>query len=178
MKVYLLRSLVNVIVRADLSYDLSDIGLISQSLEDVCNAVQLAVVRVIVPGKNWHSILWLKHVGDWRVVNNNDIGHLSAEAGHVLHIGVREPGAMFTEELVGAHLVRVDDIDKRVSVLRETSSEDDNLPVLVHPLQEFLDTRSNENKYVAYVPLNLNGENDVGVFNGLEGRVNKSLIKI
>jgi hypothetical protein len=85
---------------------------------------------------------------------------------------------MLTEELVGAYLVRVDNVDKRVSVLRETCSEDNNLPVLVHPLQEFLDTGANENKYVAYVPFNLNGQNDVGVFNGFKGRVHKCLIEI
>lgn len=85
---------------------------------------------------------------------------------------------MLTEEFVGAHLVRVNNVDKWVSVLRETCSEDNNLPVLVHPFQEFLDTGANENKYVAYVPLDLNGQDDVGVFNGLKGRVNKCLIKI
>ena len=85
---------------------------------------------------------------------------------------------MLTEKLIGAYLVRVDDIDQGVSVLRETCSEDNNLPVLVHPLQEFLDTRPNENKYVAYVALNLHRQDDVGVFNGLKGRVHKSLIEI
>jgi hypothetical protein len=50
--------------------------------------------------------------------------------------------------------------------------------VLVHPLQEFLNTGANENKYVAYVPLNLHRQDDVRVFNGLKGRVDKSLIKV
>jgi hypothetical protein len=76
---------------------------------------------------------------------------------------------MLTEEFVGAHLVRVDYIDQWVSILREACCEDYNLPVLVHPLQKFLDTGANENKYVAYVPLNLNGQDDVRVFNGLKG---------
>jgi hypothetical protein len=73
--------------------------------------MQLAVVRVIVPGEDGHGVLWLEHVGYWRVVHDDNVGHLSAETGHVLHVGILKPGTMLAEQLVRANLVGVDNID-------------------------------------------------------------------
>lgn len=59
VKIDLLRSWVYFVAWNELSYNLSDIWLICKSFKNVCNSIELSVVRVIIPWKYWHRILRL-----------------------------------------------------------------------------------------------------------------------
>ena len=110
VQVYLLSSLIDVVVRCDLSDDLADVWFVGEPLKDVRDAAQLSVSGVIVPGKDRHGVLRLEHIGNWGVVNDDDVCHLTPQTSHVFYIGVGEPGAMLSEEFVRAVFVWVDNI--------------------------------------------------------------------
>ena len=97
VKIDLLSPRVDLVVDNDLPDDLSHICLIGQLLEKRSDPLKLSVAGVIVPGDDGHSVLWLKHIGDWGVVNYDDVSHLAPQPAHILHIGIAQPSAMFSE---------------------------------------------------------------------------------
>ena len=143
VKVDLFRSGIDFVIWNYFSNNSSYIGLISQPFQKIGCSWQLPVLRVIIPRNNWHCVFRLKHIGDRWVIHDNNIGHLSAQASHVLHIGITEPGTMLSEKFVRTKLFRVNYVHQRICILRETCSEDHELEVFMHSFEEWRHSRSN-----------------------------------
>ena len=79
---------------------------------------------------------------------------------------------MLSEEFVGAVFIWVDDVYKRVCVFWKTCSKNHKFPMLVHPLKKLWNPGSNQNEYIADVPLNFNRQYNVRVVNGFKRWMN------
>lgn len=88
---------VDLIVAYNLSDDLSHIFLISQSFQDKSCSWELSVCHVVVPRDAWHGVLWLEHVGNWRVIEDDNVLHVSSKSGEVLNEGVIHESAVLSE---------------------------------------------------------------------------------
>jgi len=85
---------------------------------------------------------------------------------------------VFTEELVGAEVVRVELHHQWLGVLRETGREHNQLKVLLHALEELRDEGANQNVNCADLTFNFDWQGDVSVVDWLERRMHKSLVQI
>ena len=78
---------------------------------------ELSVLGIIVPTDDWHSALWLQHIGAWTVVQNHCILHISAEFAHILGENAVDIGTVLSEEPHSAESLRVHLVHQWVCVL-------------------------------------------------------------
>ena len=76
-----------------------------------------AVVRVIVPRDDREATFRLKHVGSWRIVNDNCVFHVATELSHVLYEDAVDEGAVLTEEASRGVALRVHHVHQLVRIL-------------------------------------------------------------
>ena len=158
--------------------DLADIGLICHFLEDRGNPRQFCVLHVVIPGDARNSILRLEQESNRRVVNDDYVGHRTAQPRQVLDKGIVEVRAMLAEEFVPAVTLWVQLLHQGLGVLRQTGGEHNQLVVLGHTVEELANARSDEDVNLTDLALDLDRQDDVWVLDLLELGVHQSLIKV
>ena len=162
---------VPLVVEAGVENDGSHIVHSGQKLERWHETHQLVVVRVVVPTENRDAVLGLELVAVRRVVDDYDVLHPSSHSLHILDELVIKESAVLSEEPLRCNSLRIQDVHQRNGILGQTGREDDHLVVLAHLLDELLAARSHKHVDLAFAPLNVNGQHDVGVLRGRERAV-------
>lgn len=178
LQVELQRAVIDLVVFDDSPNDLSYIFFVGQSLKKSGNPVQVCVGHIIIPTDARDGVFRLEHIGNGRVVHNDDVLHAPSKSGQVFHKSIVVERAVFSEKLVRTETFWIQLSHERFSILRKTCGEDHHFVVLTHSLKETGDSRSDQNVDLAYLAFDLNRQDDVSIFNWLELRVDKSLVQV
>lgn len=101
-----------------------------------CGSVKFIISHVIVPTDGWDSVFRLEHVGDWRVIQDYNVIHVSSEASQILNESVVVVGTVFTEQMVGTEAFWVKLGTQRLGILGQRGCEHNQFVVFTHSLQE------------------------------------------
>lgn len=178
LKVKLQSLVVNGVVFNDFSDDPAHVVFVGQLFEQVCNSIQVSVLHIVIPAYAGNRIFRLKHVSNWRVVHDDDVGHASAQACQIFYECVIEESAMLSEQLVGAETFGVELSNQGFCVLGQTGSKNNHFVVSAHALQETADARPHQNINLANLTFDFDRKNNISIFHWLELRVNESFIEI
>lgn len=177
-QVDLLCTVVDLIVLDYLADYAADVVLVGELFEDGGDPVELGVAHVVVPTCARNGVLGLPQVRDRRVVDNDHVRHGAAQASEVLHKGIVELGAVFSEKFVCTETIWVELCNKRLCVFRQTRREDDKLVMLRHSVEKLADSRSHQNVDLPNLSLYLYRKHNIRSFDWLELRVHQCLVEV
>lgn len=110
------------------------------SLQEGNHVPELEVVSIIDPAERGQGVLWLKVVGIWRIVHENDVLHTATDPGQVLGQEALRgmDAAVLSEQHALAQPLGVESAEYRLGILLDAGREHDDLVVLAHLSDELL----------------------------------------
>lgn len=125
-QVYLFGPIIKSIVFYNLFNDFSHVIFISQLFKKGCNPVKLSICHIIIPTDARDSILRLEHESDGRVINNNNIWHVSTQTSKILNKSIVIESTMLSIELIRTLFLWIQNIAKGSGVFGQTCSKHDH----------------------------------------------------
>ena len=148
---------------AKLGNNRADIVDLSQRLQERDHLKKTAIVRVVIPGQNWHGVLRVEIVRVRRVVQDDSVRQVAAQKRHIFDVAALIRKAVVTEQPERDQPVRIDRIHQRVGVNAHTRRVNDEFVYLSEALQEKLNARSDQNENLDGPALNNNSHLEISL---------------
>jgi len=134
------------------------------------------ILRIIIPGENWHRTFWLEHICTWRVIKNYCIFHMSSNFGHIFCKYPINVGTVLSEESHRAKSVGIHLVHKWIRIFWKTCCENYYFIVLCHNFKEVVNSWSLLHKNVADTSFDIDRNYVIWILNLLKLAVHQRLI--